>query len=101
MKAETVTVGIPVRDLERSIAWYQSAFELGEPDQVPMEGLAEFNLGAFWLQLALVGSATARPFAHYWAGFRRGCPPNRTCDSHRIRLSMHHYPAVIRMFKGC
>lgn len=54
MKAETVTVGIPVRDLERSIVWYQSAFELGEPDQFPMEGLAEFNLGAFWLQLALV-----------------------------------------------
>lgn len=53
MKAETVTLGIPVRDLDRSIAWYQSAFELGETDQVPMDGLAEFNLGAFWLQLAL------------------------------------------------
>lgn len=52
MKAETVTVGIPVRDLDRAIEWYRSAFELGEPDQIPMDGLAEFDLGAFWLQLA-------------------------------------------------
>ncbi|MBB5641124.1 VOC family protein [Cryobacterium roopkundense] len=53
MKAEAVTVGVPVRDLDLAIAWYQSAFELGEPDQIPMDGLAEFDLGALWLQLAL------------------------------------------------
>jgi len=52
MEATAVTIGIPVRDLERSIAWYRAAFSLGEPDQVPMEGLAEYDLGAFWLQLA-------------------------------------------------
>ncbi|WP_104112154.1 VOC family protein [Arthrobacter sp. N199823] len=60
MKAETVTVGIPVRDLKRAIGWYQSAFELGEPDQAPMDGLAEFNLGAFWLQLALAPELAGR-----------------------------------------
>lgn len=53
MKAETVTVGIPVRDLKRAITWYQSAFELGDPEQIPLEDLAEFDLGAFWLQLVL------------------------------------------------
>ena len=53
MNAETVTVGIPVRDLDLAISWYQSAFELGEPDLIPMEGLAEFDLVAFWLQLSL------------------------------------------------
>lgn len=53
MKAETVTVGVPVRDLDLAIAWYRAAFELGEPDQIPLDGLAEFDLGAFWLQLAL------------------------------------------------
>ena len=52
MKAKAVTVGIPVRDLPAAIEWYQSAFDLGEPDQIPMEGLVEFDLGAFWLQLA-------------------------------------------------
>lgn len=49
----------------------------------------------------MVGSATARPIAHCWAGFRRDCPPNRTCDSHRIRLSMHHCPVVMLRFRGC
>jgi predicted enzyme related to lactoylglutathione lyase len=52
MKAKAVTVGIPVRDLPVAIEWYQSAFDLGEPDQIPMDGLVEFDLGAFWLQLA-------------------------------------------------
>ncbi|MFC4555374.1 VOC family protein [Georgenia faecalis] len=53
MQAKAVTVGIPVRDLERAVAWYRSALELGEPNLRPMDGLAEFNLGPFWLQLAL------------------------------------------------
>ena len=51
MEARTVTVGIPVHDLAAAVRWYRSAFDLGEPDQVPMDGLAEFDLGAFWLQL--------------------------------------------------
>ncbi|KFF58029.1 hypothetical protein JF66_21685 [Cryobacterium sp. MLB-32] len=53
MKAENITVGVPVHDLKRAITWYQSAFELGEPDQIPLDGLAEFDLGAFWLQLTV------------------------------------------------
>ncbi|AWB86663.1 VOC family protein [Mycetocola zhujimingii] len=53
MKPQSVTIGIPVRDLRAATAWYQTAFELGEPDLEPMEGLVEFDLGAFWLQLAL------------------------------------------------
>lgn len=52
MLAKTVTVGIPVKDLTHALAWYRAAFELAEPDLVPTEGLAEFDLGAFWLQLA-------------------------------------------------
>jgi predicted enzyme related to lactoylglutathione lyase len=53
MQARAVTLGIPVRDLERAVAWYRAAFEVGEPDIRPMDGLAEFDLGSFWLQLAL------------------------------------------------
>lgn len=60
MKAETVTVGIPVRDLDLAVAWYRSAFDLGEPDQVPMDGLAEFDLGMFWLQLVLAPELAGR-----------------------------------------
>lgn len=53
MKPQAVTIGIPVRDLRAATAWYQTAFELGEPDLEPMDGLVEFDLDAFWLQLAL------------------------------------------------
>ena len=52
VKAMAVTVSIGVRDLERAVSWYQAALGLGEPDLVPAEGLIEFDLGAFWLQLA-------------------------------------------------
>ena len=51
MNVETVTVGVPIRDLEQAVAWYRSAFDLGVPDVMPMDDLAEFDLGAFWLQL--------------------------------------------------
>ncbi|MHA7281925.1 VOC family protein [Arthrobacter sp. TMS2-4] len=53
MKAKAVTVGIPVRDLESAVTWYTSAFKLGQPAPIPLEGLVEFDLGPFWLQLAL------------------------------------------------
>lgn len=48
-----MTVGIPVRDLESAVAWYTSALKLGEPAQIPLDGLVEFDLGPFWLQLAV------------------------------------------------
>jgi len=57
MRATGVTVSVPVSDLDQAVAWYQRAFELGEPDQIPMEGMVEFNLGAVWLQLDLLPSA--------------------------------------------
>ena len=57
MKANAVTVGIPVSNLDDAVLWYQRAFELGKPDQIPLEGLVEFDLGAFWLQLAASSAA--------------------------------------------
>lgn len=51
MRAKAVTVGMPVRDLDAAVAWYRAAFDLGEPDVVPTEGVVEFDLRAFWLQL--------------------------------------------------
>jgi len=52
MRPKSVSVGIPVKNLELAITWYQRAFDLGEPDLLPMPGLVEFDLGSFWLQLA-------------------------------------------------
>jgi predicted enzyme related to lactoylglutathione lyase len=51
MKPTAVTVGIPVTDLPAATAWYRSTFLLGDPDLEPMEGIVEFDLGPFWLQL--------------------------------------------------
>jgi catechol 2,3-dioxygenase-like lactoylglutathione lyase family enzyme len=53
MRPTSVAVGIPVTDLDRAVGWYQKAFELGEPDLRPMDGLVEFDLGPFWLQLTV------------------------------------------------
>ncbi|GAA1853970.1 VOC family protein [Microlunatus capsulatus] len=53
MRAKAVTVGIPVRDLVAATAWYRSALDLAEPDSEPVDGVVEFDLGPFWLQLAL------------------------------------------------
>jgi catechol 2,3-dioxygenase-like lactoylglutathione lyase family enzyme len=51
MKIQSVTVGMPSGDLERSIAWYQRIFDLDRPDLEPVEGVVEFKLGPIWLQL--------------------------------------------------
>jgi catechol 2,3-dioxygenase-like lactoylglutathione lyase family enzyme len=51
MQVRAATIGIPVTDLDRSVAWYRGALELGEPDLVPVPGVVEFDLGACWLQL--------------------------------------------------
>ncbi|MEH6781902.1 MAG: VOC family protein [Rhodoglobus sp.] len=60
MNVETVTVGVPIRDLEQAVAWYRSAFDLGVPDVMPMDDLAEFDLGAFWLQLVVAPELAGR-----------------------------------------
>lgn len=51
MDVQSVTVGLPVSDLERAVAWYQRVFALSAPDLVPADGVVEFQLGTIWLQL--------------------------------------------------
>lgn len=51
MDVRSVTVGLPVSDLDRAIAWYQRVFTLSAPDLVPTDGVVEFRLGTIWLQL--------------------------------------------------
>lgn len=51
MNVQSVTVGLPVSDLDRAIAWYQRVFTLSAPDLVPADGVVEFRLGTMWLQL--------------------------------------------------
>lgn len=51
MKIQSVTIGMPCGDLERSIAWYRLVFVLDRPELEPVEGVVEFKLGPIWLQL--------------------------------------------------
>jgi len=51
MKMNNIVACVPVSNIEEAVAWYQAAFELGAPHSMPMEGIVEFNLGRFWLQL--------------------------------------------------
>lgn len=51
MDVTTVTVGLPVSDLDRAIEWYRTAFELPPAELEPAYGIVEFRLGPVWLQL--------------------------------------------------
>lgn len=53
MDVQSVTVGLPVSDLDRAVAWYQRVFALSAPDLAPADGVVEFQLGTIWLQLGV------------------------------------------------
>lgn len=53
----SVTVGLPVSDLDRAIGWYQRTFALDGPDLEPADGVVEFQLGPLWLQLGQESTA--------------------------------------------
>jgi len=56
VEIESVTVGLPVGDLEEASGWYGRAFDLAEPDLRPVEGVVEFQLGPIWLQLGVAST---------------------------------------------
>ncbi len=51
MDVQSVTIGLPVNNLEDAELWYRRAFALSGPDIVPADGVVEFQLGTIWLQL--------------------------------------------------
>jgi catechol 2,3-dioxygenase-like lactoylglutathione lyase family enzyme len=51
MKVTSVTVGLPVRDLQRAENWYRKVFELTGDAVEPAPGLVELTLGSIDLQL--------------------------------------------------
>ncbi len=46
----SVTIALPVRDLEKAKAWYRQLFEY-PPMIEPVPGVVELELGPAWLQL--------------------------------------------------
>jgi predicted enzyme related to lactoylglutathione lyase len=51
MDITSVTVGLPVTDIEASCLWYGAVFERVEPDLEPEDGIAEYEVGGIWIQL--------------------------------------------------
>jgi predicted enzyme related to lactoylglutathione lyase len=51
MDITSVTVGLPVTDIEAACLWYGAVFERAEPDLEPADGVAEYEIGGVWLQL--------------------------------------------------
>lgn len=51
MLVQSVTVGLTVADVGRSVEWYRQVLELEHPDLEPAGGIVEFRLGGLWLQL--------------------------------------------------
>lgn len=52
---KTIVSVFQVSDIEKSLPWYKKW--LGEPDVVPMEGVAEYQLNKdVWLQLSYEGT---------------------------------------------
>ena len=51
MRITSVTVGLPVRDLDAAMRWYTRVLELGPPELAPADGVVEFEVGPVWLQL--------------------------------------------------
>ncbi|WIB77322.1 hypothetical protein DEJ28_17020 [Curtobacterium sp. MCPF17_002] len=61
MEITSVTVGLPVTDIEASCLWYGAVFERAEPDLEPDEGIAEYEVGGIWVQLYEDESAEENP----------------------------------------
>jgi predicted enzyme related to lactoylglutathione lyase len=51
MDITSVTIGLPVTDVEASCLWYGAVFERSEPDLEPCDGVAEYEVSGIWIQL--------------------------------------------------
>ncbi|MBF4614339.1 VOC family protein [Curtobacterium sp. VKM Ac-1376] len=61
MDITSVTVGLPVTDIEASCLWYGAVFERTEPDLEPEDGVAEYEVGGIWIQLYVDDQAEENP----------------------------------------
>jgi catechol 2,3-dioxygenase-like lactoylglutathione lyase family enzyme len=50
--ASSITVGVPVSDLDASRRWYERVLGLARPDLEPVAGVVEYRVGTCWLQLS-------------------------------------------------
>ncbi len=51
MDATSVTVGVPVRDLDAARGWYEALLGIDGAALEPVDGIVEYEVGGCWLQL--------------------------------------------------
>ncbi|EAG7323981.1 TPA: VOC family protein, partial [Listeria monocytogenes] len=47
---KSITIGLPVSDLEKSASWYEKLL-MSDEKLVPVEGVIEYQIGSVWIQL--------------------------------------------------
>ena len=100
MRPRAITVGVPVRELDAAIRWYQAAFDLGEPDQRPMDDLAEFDLGAFWLQLAQAPELAGHEGISINLSVENASAQRETFAANGLEVGpLHHFEGVVDFFE--
>lgn len=50
LNVKSITVGLPVSNLEVSASWYEKVL-VSDEKLVPVEGVIEYPIGAVWIQL--------------------------------------------------
>lgn len=50
LNAKSVTVGLPVSNLEKSASWYEKIL-MSDEKLIPVDGVIEYPIGSVWIQL--------------------------------------------------
>ncbi|OTN89083.1 hypothetical protein A5819_001575 [Enterococcus sp. 7E2_DIV0204] len=50
LNVKSVTVGLPVSNLEAAASWYEKLF-MSDEKITPVEGIIEYQIGSVWIQL--------------------------------------------------
>lgn len=61
LNAKSITIGLPVSDLEKSASWYEKLL-MSDEKLVPVEGVIEYQIGSVWIQLLKKKSMLLRTF---------------------------------------
>lgn len=50
LKAKSITIGLPISNLEKSASWYEKVL-MSDEKLIPVEGVIEYSIGSVWIQL--------------------------------------------------
>lgn len=50
LNTKSITVGLPVSNLEKSASWYEKLL-MSDEKLIPVDGVIEYSIGSVWIQL--------------------------------------------------